>query len=158
VDIRSDNPFQLAAADDAFYQDPADLLNMQQAIQVYIKGILAQFAIYSAPPLYQPIPGDPFQAVIDANYSDASVIQYIKNNTNLSLDIHHFVSHCKMAPLDQGGVVDGETRVHGTYNVFVADNAICPSIPDINTTAPAMMIGLRASEILGELFDRKRRR
>jgi choline dehydrogenase len=53
-----------------------------------------------------------------------------------------------MAPLENGGVVDGDTRVHGTKNVFVADNSICPVIPDINTTGPAMMIGLRTSEIL----------
>ena len=72
----------------------------------------------------------------------------MKNNSNLSLDVHHFVSHCKMAPLNAGGVVDGDTRVYGTKNVFVVDNSICPVIPDINTTASAMMIGLRSSEIL----------
>jgi len=76
----------------------------------------------------------------------------VKNNSNLSLDIHHFVSHCKMAPLGSGGVVDGDTRVYGTQNVFVADNSICPVIPDINTTGPAMMIGLRSSEILKRIL------
>ena len=44
----------------------------------------------------------------------------MKNNSNLSLDVHHFTSHCKMAPLNAGGVVDGNTRVYGTKNVFVA--------------------------------------
>lgn len=53
-----------------------------------------------------------------------------------------------MAPLNAGGVVDGDTRVYGTKNVFIADNSICPVIPDINTAAAAMMIGLRTSEIL----------
>ena len=53
-----------------------------------------------------------------------------------------------MAPLSAGGVVDGNTLVYGTKNVYVADNSICPVMPDINTAAAAMMIGLRASEIL----------
>lgn len=150
VTIQSDNSFQIAAADDAFYQDPVDLANMKSAVSVYIRALLDQLNImYPFPsPYFKPILSDPINLVILSGYNDAVVEQYVKNNSNLSLDIHHFVSHCKMAPLNAGGVVDGDTRVYGTKNVFVADNSICPVIPDINTTAPAMMIGLRSSEIL----------
>lgn len=150
VTIQSDNSFQIAAADDGFYQDPVDLANMKSAVSVYIRALLDQLNImYPFPsPYFKPLLGDPINLVILSGYDDAIVEQYVKNNSNLSLDIHHFVSHCKMAPLNAGGVVDGNTRVYGTKNVFVADNSICPVIPDINTTAPAMMIGLRSSEIL----------
>jgi choline dehydrogenase len=147
VTIQSDNSFQIAAADDGFYQNPVDLQNMKDAVQVYIRDLLMQLATLD-PPYYQPIPTDPINVVSAFNYSDAVVEAYVKNNTNLSLDVHHFTSHCKMASLDAGGVVDGNTRVYGTKNVFVADNSICPVIPDINTAAAAMMIGLRTSEIL----------
>ena len=114
------------------------------------RALLEQLAIlYPLPsPYFKPLLGDPINLVIFSGYDDAVVEQYVKNNSNLSLDIHHFVSHCKMAPFEAGGVVDGDTRVYGTRNVFVADNSICPVIPDINTTGPAMMIGLRSSEIL----------
>jgi choline dehydrogenase len=154
VRIQSDNSFQIAAADDGFYQNPIDLENMKSAVSVYIRALLDQLSIlYPFPsPYFKPILGDPINLVILSNYDDAVVEQYVKNNSNLSLDIHHFVSHCKMAPLEAGGVVDGDTRVYGTKNVFVADNSICPVIPDINTTAPAMMIGLRASVILKRLL------
>lgn len=150
VTIQSDNSFQIAAADDGFYNNPIDLANMKSAVSVYIRDLLDQLSIlYPLPsPYFKPILSDPIIPVILSGYNDAFVEAYVKNNSNLSLDIHHFVSHCKMAPLAAGGVVDGDTRVHGTKNVFVADNSICPVIPDINTTAPAMMIGLRASEIL----------
>lgn len=150
VAIQSDNSFQIAAADDGFYQNPIDLENMKSAVSVYIRSLLEQLNIlYPFPsPYFKPILSDPINLVILSNYNDEVVEQYVKNNSNLSLDIHHFVSHCKMAPLNAGGVVDGDTRVYGTKNVFVADNSICPVIPDINTTAPAMMIGLRTSEIL----------
>lgn len=151
VYIQSDNSFQIAAADDGFYKNPIDLLNLKNGIQVYIQNLLNQLALVS-PPYYQPIPIDPIQAVISENYSDASVISYIKNNSNLSLDVHHFTGHCKMAALNAGGVVDGDTRVYGTDNVFVTDNSICPVIPDINTTGSAMMIGLRSSEILKQVL------
>ena len=156
VAIQSDNSFQLAAADDGFYQDPIDLANMKSAVSVYIRALLEQLSIlYPFPsPYFKPLLGDPINLVIFSNYNDAVVEQYVKNNSNLSLDIHHFVSHCKMAPLDAGGVVDGDTRVYGTKNVFVADNSICPVIPDINTTGPAMMIGLRSSKILKRVLSK----
>lgn len=149
VTIQSDNSFQIAAATDGFYENPVDLINMKNAVQVYIKALLDQLnMLYPLPSIYfKPIQPD-LLLVILGGYKDKDVIEYVKNNSNLSLDIHHFVSHCKMAPLNAGGVVDGDTRVYGTKNVFVADNSICPVIPDINTTAPAMMIGLRSSEIL----------
>lgn len=154
VTIQSDNSFQIAAADDGFYQNPIDLANMKSAVSIYIRALLDQLNIlYPFPsPYFRPILSDPINLVILSGYNDAIVEQYVKNNSNLSLDIHHFVSHCKMAPLDAGGVVDGDTRVYGTKNVFVADNSICPVIPDINTTAPAMMIGLRSSEILKRIL------
>lgn len=147
VNIQSDNSFQIAAADDGFYQNPVDLFNMKNAIQNYIRTLLTQLATIGAP-YYQPILTDPIRIVDFFGYSDDAVIQYIKNNSNLSLDVHHFVGHCKMAPLNAGGVVDGDTRVYGTKNVYVLDNSICPVIPDINTAAAAMMIGLRGSQIL----------
>jgi choline dehydrogenase len=155
VTIQSDNSFQIAAADDAFYQDPVDLENMKNAVQFYIRDLLDQLAMID-PPHYQPVITDPIIGVILAGYSDDAVIQYVKNNSNLSLDVHHFVSHCKMAPLNAGGVVDGDTRVYGTKNVFVADNSICPVIPDINTAASAMMIGLRSSEILKSILHKEK--
>lgn len=149
VNIQSNNPFQIAAADDGFYNDPVDLQNMKGAISVYIKELLNQLALQNPSSIYyRPVLTDPINLVALAGYSDAAVESYIKNNSNLALDIHHFVSHCKMAPRHKGGVVNGNLRVYGTKNVYVMDNSICPVIPDINTTGPAMMIGLRGSEIL----------
>lgn len=156
VNIQSDNSFQLSAADDAFYQDPIDLQNMKNAVKVYIRALLEQLAlIYPDLPYYKPIPGDPINEVIKKDYKDDVVEAYVKNNSNLSLDVHHFTSHCKMAALNAGGVVDGNTLVYGTKNVYVTDNSICPVIPDINTTAPAMMIGLLSSEILKRVLRKE---
>lgn len=154
VNIQSDNPFQIAAANDGFYQDPVDLENMKDAVKVYIRTLLEQLATID-PPYYQPVLQDPINTVILSGYNDLVVEQYVKNNSNLSLDVHHFTSHCKMAPLNAGGVVDGNTCVYGTKNVFVADDSICPVIPDINTAASAMMIGLRSSEILKRLLNKE---
>lgn len=155
VNIQSDNPFQIAAADDGFYNNPIDLENMKYAVSTYMRALIEELdTYYTLPtPYFKPVLTDPINIVRLLGWTDPVVEQYVKNNSNLSLDIHHFVSHCKMAPLEAGGVVDGNTRVYGTRNVFVADNSICPVIPDINTTGPAMMIGLRASEILKRILQ-----
>ncbi len=157
VNLQSANPFEIAAADDAFYQNPTDLTNMKNAIQTYVRAILAQFQImYPFPsPFFRPVITDQFNLVILGGFSDDSVISYIKNNTNLA-DIHHFSSENRMGPLESGNVVDGDLRVHGTANLFCADNSICPTIPDINTTGPAMMIGMRASSILKRILGKQK--
>ncbi|MBA3721232.1 MAG: GMC family oxidoreductase [Parachlamydiaceae bacterium] len=156
VTIQSDNSYQLAAVDDGFYKDPVDLKNMKDGIKIYIRHLLDQLALLSPDTdYYRPIFGDPFNLVILSDYKDSEVESYVKNNTNLTLDVHHFTSHCKMAPLNAGGVVDGNTRVYGTKNVYVADDSICPLIPDINTAGPAMMIGLRTSQILKSILSKK---
>lgn len=155
VNIQSDNPFQIAAASDGVYQNPEDLLNMKNAIKVYIRHLLEQLALVNPGlPYYKPIPQDPINTVIAYNYDDKVVESYVKNNTNLGADARHFASHCKMAPLKSGGVVNGDMLVYGTKNCFVVDNSICPEIPDINTTASAMMIGLRGSEILKHILHK----
>jgi len=153
VNIQSDNPFQIAAASDDVYQDPIDLQNMKSAIKVYIRNLLAALALANPlSPYYKPIPQDPINGVIASGFNDAVVESYVKNNTNLGADARHYTSHCKMAPLKAGGVVNGDMLVYGTTNLFVADNSICPEIPNINTTASAMMIGLRGSEILKDIL------
>ncbi len=128
---------------------------MKNAIKFYIRDLLDQLALTAPAPFYRPIETDPINAVIDSGYSDTEVEKYVRNNTNLVGDGRHFVSHCKMAPLNAGGVVDGNTLVYGTKNLFVIDCSICPVIPDMNTTGPAMMIGLRGSDILKQIIRRK---
>lgn len=157
VTLQSANPFQIAAVDDGFYQNPADLANMKSAVAVYLRNLLEQLAInYPFPsPYFKPMVSDPINTVILSGYDDAVVEAYVKNNSNLSLDPHHFTSHCKMAPLNDGGVVNGNTLVYGTKNVYVADSSICPVIPDTDPTAAAMMIGLRTSEILEQVLKKK---
>lgn len=155
IKIQSDNSSQIAAVNDGFYQNPIDLQNMVKAIQVYIRNLLEQLAqVNPGLPFYKPVPGDPINAVIASGFDTEVVESYVRNNTNLVGDGRHFTSHCKMAPLNAGGVVDGDTRVYGTTNCFVTDCSICPVIPDINTTGPAMMIGLRSSEILKRVLNK----
>ena len=44
-------------------------------------------------------------------------MKLLKNNTNLTHEYRHFTSHCKMASLANGGVVNGKIRVYDTQNI-----------------------------------------
>ena len=63
VTIQSDNPFQIAAADDGFYQNPIDLQNMKNAVKFYIGPLLAQLNSHGGG-YYQPFITDPIIPVI----------------------------------------------------------------------------------------------
>jgi len=156
VNIQSKNPFQIASVDERFYQNSTDLDNMKNAISVYIQNLLYQLTIsYPSSLFYRPIVTDPINEVIISGYNDTVLTQYVKNNTNINNEYHHYTSHCKMTSLANGGVVNSKTRVYGTKNVYVADNSICPVIPDVSSvTASAMMIGLRCSEIIKQVLGK----
>jgi len=120
VTIQSGNSFQIAAADDGFLPKFCRPGEYEECCQgLYSRSIRPTGHHCPFPsPYYKPILSDPINTVILSGYDDAVVEAYVKNNSNLSLDLHHFTSHCKMAPLNAGGVVDGNTLVYGTKNVF----------------------------------------
>jgi choline dehydrogenase-like flavoprotein len=49
---------------------------------------------------------------------------------------------------DSGAALDPQLRLRGVENVRVADTSIMPTITSGNTNAPAMVIGLRAAEMV----------
>jgi choline dehydrogenase-like flavoprotein len=60
----------------------------------------------------------------------------------------HFQSHCLMAPLEQGGVVDSTGHVYGVKNLIVADDSIVPLCMDGSPMASAYLIGANIAELL----------
>ena len=49
---------------------------------------------------------------------------------------------------DAGAALDPELRLRGIENVRVADTSIMPTLVSGNTNAPAMVIGLKAAELI----------
>jgi choline dehydrogenase len=63
--------------------------------------------------------------------------------------IFHPVGTCKMGPAEDAlAVVDPELRVHGLEGLRIADASIMPTITSGNTSAPTVMIGEKAADLI----------
>jgi cellobiose dehydrogenase (acceptor) len=63
----------------------------------------------------------------------------------------HFVGTTKMGENDGTSVVDTNTKVYGTDNLFVVDASIHPDLPTGNTQAIIMVVAERASQLIAAL-------
>jgi choline dehydrogenase len=77
-------------------------------------------------------------------YTDDQLQQHITDNAWG----HHACGTCAMKPEDQGGVVDGQFRVHGIGNLRVVDASIFPRIPGYFIVTSVYMIAEKAAEVI----------
>jgi choline dehydrogenase-like flavoprotein len=139
VSINSANPLAPPVVDFGFLTNSNDLSLFISAFQNYVIGINNELQVID--PLYQLIYPDP--AII----GDTSLLtSFIQNSIASNM---HFQSHCRMAPLNQGGVVDSFGRVYGVNNLIVADNSIVPQCMDGSPMASGYLIASNIARLLG---------
>jgi choline dehydrogenase len=61
---------------------------------------------------------------------------------------HHASCSNRIGPQADGGVVDGNFRVHGTKNLRVVDASVFPRIPGYYPMIPILMISEKASDVI----------
>lgn len=139
VSISSNDPLAPPIVDLGILSNPADLALFVSAYTTYLKNI--NIALQQIDPLYQLVYPDP--AILD---DPVQVAAFIREAVGSNL---HFQSHCLMAPLTQGGVVDSYGRVYGTQNLIIADNSINPKVMDGSPMATAYLIAANIARLLG---------
>lgn len=85
----------------------------------------------------------------DIEYSaedDALIEDWIRGNLNTTW---HSLGTAKMAPREQGGVVDKDLNVYGTSGLKVADLSMVPENVGANTNNTALVVGEKAAVIIG---------
>lgn len=138
VTINSADPLAPPVINLGVLSNSEDLTLFQQGFQVYIKGI--NQALQTIDPLYQLVYPDP--ALLD---DSALLIDFIKENVACN---EHFQSQCRMAPIDQGGVVDSTGHVYGVENLLVADDSISPMDMDGSPMASAYLIAANIAQLI----------
>ncbi len=139
VSINSLNAFDPPVIDPGELSNSSDLELYISAFKVYVKNI--SLALETIDPEYQLIFPNP--AILD---DDEELTAFIQSQIGPN---QHWQSHCRMAPLNQGGVVDGNGRVYGAQNLIVADNSINP----VGTDGSPMASGYMVARIIANLLS-----
>jgi len=140
ITLSSTNPFDPPVIDNGMFSNPADLTLYIQAYQIYLKNISdALHAIDDAYKLIFP----PLEILNDQELLTTFIKEAAMSN-------QCWQSHCRMAPLNQGGVVDSYGKVYGVENLFVADDSIVPVGMDGTPMASAYLIAANIARLLLE--------
>lgn len=75
---------------------------------------------------------------------DAILEKWLRQNVETTW---HSAGTCKMAPLQNGGVVDANLRVHGVQGLGISDLSILPHNVAANTNNTALAVGEKAADI-----------
>lgn len=138
VSINSADPLAPPVVDLGEFTNSSDLTLFQQGFQIYMKNI--NLALQAIDPSYRLIFPDP--AILD----DLDLLTFfIKESVSCN---QHFQSHCRMAPIELGGVVDSTGHVYGVKNLIVADDSIVPQCMDGSPMATAYLIGSNIADLL----------
>lgn len=140
ITLSSFNPFIPPVIDNGIFSNPADLTLYVQAYQIYLKNI--SNALNAIDPAYKLI-YPPLELLDDTELLTTFIKEAAMSN-------QCWQSHCRMAPLDQGGVVDSSGKVYGLENLFVADDSIVPIGMDGTPMASAYLIAANIARLLLE--------
>jgi len=61
---------------------------------------------------------------------------------------HHACGTCAIGPLERGGVLDGDFRVHGATNLRVVDASVFPRIPGFFIVSAVYLIAEKAADVI----------
>jgi len=77
--------------------------------------------------------------------SDAELEELVRRKAET---LYHPTSTARMAPLEDGGVVDPFLRVHGILNLRVVDASVFPTIISGHTAAPTLAVAEKAADMI----------
>ncbi|KAF8484414.1 hypothetical protein JB92DRAFT_3131486 [Gautieria morchelliformis] len=139
ITLKSNDPFDAPVIDPRYLSSPNDMAILVRGLRhlVRISEIepFASLLDRDGPPLDLSLRG----------LSDADLEAQVRLRIET---LYHPASSCRMAKLEDGGVVDGFLRVYGIENLRVADASIFPTIPSGHTSAPVLAVGEKASDMI----------
>lgn len=138
ITLNSFNPFDPPVIDNGMFTNPDDLNLYVQTFQTYIKQLNA--TLHQMDSKYELL-FPPLEIINDTDLLATFIKEAVMSN-------QCWQSHCRMAPLSQGGVVDSRGRVYGVENLFVADDSIVPVAMDGTPMATAYLIAANIARLL----------
>lgn len=143
LELRDANPYSHPKLYGNYLTDPSDMKTLLEALKYVIKlGESEAFKKYN-PTLYLPTyPSCTDQVPGTDAYWECAI-------RTMAISVHHQMATCKMGPPnDSYAVVDPELKVYGIDGLRVVDTSIIPLPISAHTSAPAVMIGEKAADMI----------
>lgn len=136
--IQDKDPLRPVDVHEQLFNDPSDLASIVAVYQQQIPLLLSSLS----PLGFTLISPDPSLLLPE---NQPALEAFIKDTLDHT---HHWTGTCKMAPLNQGGVVDNQGNVYGVNDLRVVDVSVAPIEPDGNTGGPAFFIGYNIATMI----------
>ncbi|KAF7985727.1 hypothetical protein HWV62_2328 [Athelia sp. TMB] len=120
----------------------------QHDVDVLVRGIKTGLKIARTEPL---------ASMLDENdkHEELDHALHLKSDTELAHiarerveTLYHPACSCRMAPLEEGGVVDSRFKVYGTTNLRVCDASVFPSIVSGHTAAACIALAEKLADVI----------
>ncbi|KAG5635720.1 hypothetical protein H0H81_010298 [Sphagnurus paluster] len=143
IRLKSNNPWDHPIIDPRYLEKPEDVEKLVRGVRILSK-------IARTEPLASRIDHDvndetPFLDHNLIHKSDEEIGELVKERLQT---LYHPTSTCRMAPLQDGGVVDSQLRVWGVQGLRVCDASVFPSIVSGHTAGAVLAIAERLSDLL----------
>ncbi|KAH7100225.1 alcohol oxidase [Auriculariales sp. MPI-PUGE-AT-0066] len=141
VTLKSSDPFDAPVVNPNYLASGNDFAVLRRGIRLLLR-------IAQAPPL---------NVLIDRTETNTMLDQKLHEATDAELDmvirqraetLYHPTSTARMAPLEDGGVVDAQLRVYGIKGLRVVDASVFPTINSGHTTAPVLALAEKAADLI----------
>lgn len=145
--LKDKNPFSHPLMYGNYLNHPKDVATFIAAIR-YIQTLVETPAFQKyGPRLHRAVFSDCRTEVFDSDaYWECALRMF-------TATLHHQIATCRMGPADDArAIVDPELRVHGIKRLRVVDSSIIPQTVSAHTSAPAMMIGEKAADMIKETW------
>lgn len=125
-------------------------LTTKHDMEILVRSVRLAYQLTNTEPLKSIIDHDLKHPLLDhalGSKSNAEIEDVIRSRAETG---YHPSCTARMAPLEDGGVVDARLRVHGVQGLRIADASVQPEIVSGHTTGPTIGIAEKAADLIKE--------
>ncbi|KAK7691581.1 hypothetical protein QCA50_004980 [Cerrena zonata] len=135
VKLANNNPAAKPIVDLNYLATEKDMTTLRKAVKFALE--LREHVVAQGYPM--------LEEFVPLSTRDEDINEFIRRTC---VTTSHYASTCRMAPKDEGGVIDDGLRVHGVRGLRVADASIFPSIPGTHLMAPTVVVAERCADMV----------
>ncbi|KAJ8088469.1 hypothetical protein PM082_022542 [Marasmius tenuissimus] len=149
VTLKSNSPWDHPKMDPKYLEDEDDVARL-------VKGSRFCLNLAKTEPIASRIEHTDIEGLDGKTHmkTDKELEEIVKDRVQT---LYHPTSSCRMAPLEEGGVVDSRLRVYGVKGLRVCDASIFPEIVSGHTAGASIAVGEKGADIVKTDLKAKRR-